>query len=131
MARFGYDPQGMVERRPTLGLLAHVVQVLGVLIVAFPIYLSLRGLHPHSRRGRSEPATCRSSPARTWSRPYRLALFGGELELRQPPCADGADDVGEPRQRARHRHRQDRDLDAVGLRRSSISASRFAASCSG
>ena len=30
----------MVERRPTLGLLAHFVMVIGVLIVAFPIYLA-------------------------------------------------------------------------------------------
>ncbi|HEY5581736.1 MAG TPA: sn-glycerol-3-phosphate ABC transporter permease UgpE [Rhodoferax sp.] len=30
----------MVERRPTLGMLAHLVMVIGVLIVAFPIYLA-------------------------------------------------------------------------------------------
>ena len=30
----------MIERRPTLGILAHVVLVIGVLIVAFPIYLT-------------------------------------------------------------------------------------------
>ena len=30
----------MVERRTTLGLLAHVILVLGVLVVAFPIYLA-------------------------------------------------------------------------------------------
>ena len=30
----------MVERRSTLGVLAHVVMILGVLIVAFPIYLA-------------------------------------------------------------------------------------------
>jgi len=30
----------VVERRPTLGLLAHFVMVIGVLIVAFPIYLA-------------------------------------------------------------------------------------------
>ncbi len=30
----------MVERRPTLGILAHAVMLLGVLIVAFPIYLA-------------------------------------------------------------------------------------------
>ena len=28
----------MVERRPTLGLLAHAVLLLGVLVVAFPVY---------------------------------------------------------------------------------------------
>ena len=30
----------MVERRPTLGILAHVVLILGVLIVAFPVYIT-------------------------------------------------------------------------------------------
>jgi sn-glycerol 3-phosphate transport system permease protein len=30
----------MVERRPTLGLLAHAVLILGVLVVTFPIYLA-------------------------------------------------------------------------------------------
>ncbi|MBO9652480.1 MAG: sn-glycerol-3-phosphate ABC transporter permease UgpE [Variovorax sp.] len=30
----------MIERRPTLGILAHAVAILGVLIVAFPIYLA-------------------------------------------------------------------------------------------
>ena len=30
----------MVERRATLGILAHAVMVLGVLLVAFPIYLA-------------------------------------------------------------------------------------------
>ncbi|HEY4067046.1 MAG TPA: sn-glycerol-3-phosphate ABC transporter permease UgpE [Burkholderiaceae bacterium] len=30
----------MVERRPTLGILAHVVLILGVLIVAFPVYVT-------------------------------------------------------------------------------------------
>ena len=30
----------MVERRATLGILAHIVMILGVLIVAFPIYLA-------------------------------------------------------------------------------------------
>jgi len=30
----------MVERRPTLGILAHVVLLLGVLIIAFPVYVA-------------------------------------------------------------------------------------------
>ncbi|KQU73293.1 MULTISPECIES: sn-glycerol-3-phosphate ABC transporter permease UgpE [unclassified Rhizobacter] len=30
----------MVERRPTLGILAHAVMILGVLIVAFPLYIA-------------------------------------------------------------------------------------------
>jgi sn-glycerol 3-phosphate transport system permease protein len=30
----------MVERRPTLGILAHVILLLGVLVVAFPVYIT-------------------------------------------------------------------------------------------
>ena len=30
----------MVERSPTLGMLAHAVAIFGVLLVAFPIYLA-------------------------------------------------------------------------------------------
>ena len=30
----------MVERRPTLGILAHVVLLLGVLVVALPVYIT-------------------------------------------------------------------------------------------
>ena len=30
----------MVERRSTLGMLAHAVMILGMLIVAFPLYLA-------------------------------------------------------------------------------------------
>lgn len=30
----------MVERRPTLGILAHVILILGVIIVAFPVYIT-------------------------------------------------------------------------------------------
>jgi sn-glycerol 3-phosphate transport system permease protein len=31
----------MVERRPTLGILAHVILVIGVVVVAFPLYIAL------------------------------------------------------------------------------------------
>jgi sn-glycerol 3-phosphate transport system permease protein len=34
------DDDTMVERRPTLGILAHVVLILGVIIVAFPLYVT-------------------------------------------------------------------------------------------
>ena len=30
----------MVERRPTLGILAHVILMLGVLVVALPVYIA-------------------------------------------------------------------------------------------
>src|SRR3982751_4783793 len=30
----------MVERRPTLGILAHVILILGVLVVALPVYIT-------------------------------------------------------------------------------------------
>ena len=34
--RFGRDPQGMVERRPTLGILAHVVSAFAIVYFRFP-----------------------------------------------------------------------------------------------
>jgi sn-glycerol 3-phosphate transport system permease protein len=75
-ARFGRDPQGMVERRPTLGILAHVVQILGVLIVAFPIYLAfVASTHTAAEVASSRPLSL--LPGSHMLETYRLALFGG------------------------------------------------------
>jgi sn-glycerol 3-phosphate transport system permease protein len=74
---FGRDPQGMVERRPTLGLLAHVVQILGVLIVAFPIYLAfVASTYTAAEIAQSRPMPL--VPGSHFLETYRLALFGGE-----------------------------------------------------
>jgi sn-glycerol 3-phosphate transport system permease protein len=88
MARFGYERQGMVERRPTLGLLAHVVQVLGVLIVAFPIYLAfVASTHTAAEVASSRPLSL--VPGSHLVETYRLALFGGVTSYggRIPPTA--------------------------------------------
>ena len=80
MARFGQDAQGMVERRPTLGLLAHVVQILGVFIVAFPIYLAfVASTHTAAEVASSRPLPL--VPGSHFIETYRLALFGGVTSM--------------------------------------------------
>ena len=75
----------MVERRATLGILAHVVMVLGVLLVAFPIYLAfVASTH--------QPQDIVQSPMPLWPgshmwETYRTALFGGGDGAERPPVA--------------------------------------------
>ena len=72
----------MVERRATLGILAHVVMVLGVLLVAFPIYLAfVASTH--------QPQDIVQSPMPLWPgshlwESYRTALFGSDGAARPP-----------------------------------------------
>jgi sn-glycerol 3-phosphate transport system permease protein len=67
---------GMVERRPVLGLLAHVVLIGGVLVVAFPIYLAfVASTHTPSEIAASHPLSL--IPGTNLVETYRLALFGG------------------------------------------------------
>ena len=66
----------MVERRPALTLLSHLVLVLGVLIVAFPVYLTWVASTQTARE------IAQSAPLSLWPgghgwQTYRLALFGG------------------------------------------------------
>src|SRR5258706_16196705 len=78
----------MVEPRPTRGVLAHVVQILGVLIVAFPIYLAfVASTHPAAEVASSRPLSL--VPGSHLVETYRLALFGGETSFggRIPPTA--------------------------------------------
>jgi sn-glycerol 3-phosphate transport system permease protein len=85
---FGYDPQGMVERRPSLGVLAHLVQIIGVLIVAFPIYLAfVASTHTAAEVASSRPLSL--IPGTHLVETYRLALFGGESSYGShlPPTA--------------------------------------------
>ena len=67
----------MVERRPWLDALAHVVLIVGVAIVAFPVLLTLGA----STQSAEQIATSRPLSllpgAHAWEN-YRLALFGGE-----------------------------------------------------
>ncbi len=75
----------MVERRATLGILAHVVMILGALLVAFPIYLAfVASTHL--------PQDIIQSPAPMWPgsnmwETYRTALFGGGTGVERPPVA--------------------------------------------
>ena len=67
----------MVERSPVLDVVSHVVLGLGVLVVAFPVYVTLRRLDPDRRR-RSCRRRCRSFRATNMLENYRVALVGGE-----------------------------------------------------
>jgi len=75
----------MVERRATLGILAHAVMIFGVLLVAFPIYLAfVASTH--------QPQDIVQSPMPLWPgshmwETYRTALFGGGEGAERPPVA--------------------------------------------
>jgi sn-glycerol 3-phosphate transport system permease protein len=67
----------MIERRPILDFVAHATLILGVAVVAFPVYLTLVA----STQSAQEIA--QSRPLSMWPgshffETYRLALFGGE-----------------------------------------------------
>ena len=75
----------MVERRATLGILAHAVMIFGVLLVAFPIYLALVA-------STHQPQDIVQSPMPLWPgshmwETYRTALFGGGEGAERPPVA--------------------------------------------
>ncbi len=67
----------MVENRPALNLLSHVVLILGVLIVAFPVYLTFVA----STQSAQDIATARPVsllPGSHLLETYKLALLGGD-----------------------------------------------------
>jgi sn-glycerol 3-phosphate transport system permease protein len=65
----------MVEKRGTLGILAHVVMVLGVLIVAFPLYLAFVA-STHTAQEIVQAPMPLLPGGHMWES-YRTALFGG------------------------------------------------------
>jgi sn-glycerol 3-phosphate transport system permease protein len=70
----------MVERRPGLTLLAHLVLVLGVVVVVFPVYVTFIASTQTTR----DIVTTIPLPLRPgdhFLQTYRLALFGGEGSL--------------------------------------------------
>ena len=68
---------GMVERRPTLGLLAHVVQIIGIVIVAFPIYLAfIASTYTTAEITQMRPLSL--LPGAHFIETYSVALFGGQ-----------------------------------------------------
>jgi sn-glycerol 3-phosphate transport system permease protein len=104
------------RNRPTLvERLSHlIVLVLGVLVVAFPVYLTfVAARRPPSRSCRRRCRCCRATTS--WTS-YRLALFwAARRQVRQLQAPVAPHDGGQPGQRAGHRHRQDRHLAAVGF----------------
>ena len=68
---------GMVERRPTLGLLAHAVQLIGIVIVAFPIYLAfIASTYTTAEITQMRPLSL--LPGSHFLETYSVALFGGQ-----------------------------------------------------
>ena len=65
----------MVERSPTLGALAHVVMILGVLIVAFPLYLAFVASTHSAQEIVQAPMPL--LPGTHFWETYKTALFGG------------------------------------------------------
>ena len=67
----------MIERRPGLTLLSHLVLLLGVLMVAFPVYITLVASTQSSVEiAQSVPMSL--LPGSNMIETYRVALFGGE-----------------------------------------------------
>ena len=70
----------MIERRPGLDLLSHVILLIGVLIVAFPLYLTfVASTQTAEQISSSIPMSM--MPGNNFWESYRLALFGGETSL--------------------------------------------------
>jgi sn-glycerol 3-phosphate transport system permease protein len=70
----------MIERRPVLDFIAHATLIIGVLIVAFPVYLTLVA----STQSAQDIAASRPLsllPGSEFLETYRLALFGGETSM--------------------------------------------------
>ncbi|MBL8388944.1 MAG: sn-glycerol-3-phosphate ABC transporter permease UgpE [Hydrogenophaga sp.] len=67
----------MIERRPGLTVLSHLILILGVMVIVFPVYITFIG----STQTAEQVAT--SNPLSLWPgghfiETYRLALFGGK-----------------------------------------------------
>ena len=70
----------MIERRPGLDLLSHLILLLGVSIVAFPLYLTfVASTQTAEQISRSIPMSM--VPGNNFWESYRLALLGGETSL--------------------------------------------------
>jgi sn-glycerol 3-phosphate transport system permease protein len=78
----------MVERRPGLTLIAHLVLLLGVAIVAFPLYVTfIASTQTAEQIVQQRPMSL--LPGSNLLQTYRVALFGGTTEYgsRIPPVA--------------------------------------------
>ncbi len=103
--------RAMIENRPVLTFLAHLVLILGVVIVAFPVYIALiASTHgPERLHVGDDPADARAATARDLQPDADLR----RLDLGR--AAVGHHDVQQPDDGAGHRAGQDRHLDPVGL----------------
>jgi sn-glycerol 3-phosphate transport system permease protein len=73
----------MVERRPAATVLAHLTLILGVLIVAFPVYITfIASTQTATQIAQSSPMSL--LPGDNFLNSYRFALFGGVSELGTP-----------------------------------------------
>lgn len=78
----------MIERRPVLDFVAHAVLILGVAIVAFPVYITLVGSTQSAEQiAQSRPLSL--VPGTHFLETYRLALFGGKTSLGSTFAAGG------------------------------------------
>jgi sn-glycerol 3-phosphate transport system permease protein len=69
----------MIERRPFLTFLSHVILMIGVLIVFFPIYVTFIGSTQTAQEiSSSNPISL--VPGNNFWESYRLALFGGKTQ---------------------------------------------------
>ena len=77
----------MIERRPLATLLSHLVLMLGVLIVAFPVYLTfVASTHSAQEIAQAHPVSL--MPGGHALETYQRALFGGKNEFgSQTPAA--------------------------------------------
>jgi sn-glycerol 3-phosphate transport system permease protein len=70
----------MIENRPVLAALRHVILIIGVLIVAFPVYLTFVGsTHTAEEIASSRPMTL--VPGTHMLETYKTALFGGRTSF--------------------------------------------------
>ncbi len=66
----------MIERRPVADFIAHAVLIVGVLVVAFPLYLAIvASTQSADQIAQSNPLSL--IPGTNFLETYRLALFGG------------------------------------------------------
>jgi len=70
----------MIENRPGLKVLSHLVLLLGVLIVAFPVYLTFVG-STHSAQEIAQSRPMPLLPGDDLVETYRAALFGGQTSM--------------------------------------------------
>ena len=76
----------MVENRPVATVLSHLVLVLGVLIVAFPVYITFAASTQTTEQiVQNVPMSL--LPGDNFLQSYRTALFGGEGGSTMPPVA--------------------------------------------